>query len=330
MAAEKYFNRVIDCPFDQLKNLEIRPGYTIRWFPESEEITKQEYDLINKAFWGIDANITHINNFSNFLRVHDKVAAFIIWSALGVNIPKYFVFNSLDDLKQKDLPYPIILRLNNSVAGQDSWKVNIPEELEAAYNNLYKSFISKRGINTKMIATQFIDTRHPDFPNHNVSYRVIVAGNKLVTGYARVSSGEDWVAVTNKFNKNTIDAWYFHNIKLQKMMEGNPGQFIYPVLDLGLNHQGIDVIPNFSNTEEVSLNFLEVQTTYDAGFATPDNKQGLGNYTLPYFNPYNESLKAFIEQNKAEMEQTMPLYTYNWLNKQQHFDECYKNLKEVL
>ena len=32
-----------------------------------------------------------------------------------------------------------------------------------------------------------------------MSYRVIVAGNKVVTGYARLSEATDWVAITGKF-----------------------------------------------------------------------------------------------------------------------------------
>ena len=138
---------------------------------------------------------------------------------------------------------------------------------------------------------------------------------------------EDWVAVTNKFNKETMDAWYFHNIRLHKIMEEQEETIVKAVKVLGLNHQGVDIIPR-GGTEDII--FLEVQTTYDAGFATANNQTGLGPYTPPYFNPYNPTLCNFIEQNKSEMEQTIPLYTSLWLDKHAHFDKVYSNLKEQL
>ena len=70
--------------------------------------------------------------------------------------------------------------------------------------------------------------------------------------------------------------------------------------------------------------FLEVQTTYDAGFI------GAGPYKPPYYNPYNPELLQLIVDREQEFKDKLPLYYYNWLDKREHFRAVYSELKTYL
>ena len=71
------------------------------------------------------------------------------------------------------------------------------------------------------------------------------------------------------------------------------------------------------------LYFLEVQPTYATGFS----KVGYCGYFPPFYNPSDPELVKFILQNKSELEQKIPLYYFNWLDKNNHFKEVFKELK---
>ena len=73
--------------------------------------------------------------------------------------------------------YPFLLRVNNSVSGEDTVLVKKEIELNNALNVIEKSNRNRIGINRKMMCIEFINTID-NKRNVNVSYRIHVAGIK--------------------------------------------------------------------------------------------------------------------------------------------------------
>jgi hypothetical protein len=288
-----------------------------RWFPPSENMGAVGYACMQTLRDNLHGN--HINDARNYLYVHDKVSCFDKWYDAGIPIPNYKTWEPGTLVGN---PYPVLLRLNNGVAGQDSWLVRTEDEfwdyLPIVEDACRVAKRNGRGVHTRLLMTRFIDTQHPDYPL-NASYRIIVAGGKVVTGYARVSDPQDWVAVTNKFHSGIADAWLFYNHRCQQIMTEHEALIVQAVEVLGLNHQGVDIIEDGKTGQ---LYFLEVQTTYDAGFI------GAGPYVPPYYNPYNPELVKFLKENDAMIAKELPLYHDAWLDKREHFRRCYKNLAQ--
>lgn len=289
----------------------------VRWFPPSENCNKAGYEWMQAQRDKSSAR-RHINDCRNYLKVHDKVECFREWIKADIPIPKFFTWERGAFHCMRELNPPFLLRMNNGVAGQDSWLVREEREIGPCLAALEDRYSRAGGAVNRMLCTEFIDTRM-DGVNLNCSFRITVAGGKVVTGYARVSGPSDWVAVTNKFHAGIADAWMECNRRCQRIMTEHEALLVRAVEVLGLNHQGIDVIQDGKTGQ---LYFLEVQTTYDAGFI------GAGPYRSPYYNPYNSELVKFIEQNKTVIENDLPLYYHRWLDKREHFRVCYQNLRD--
>ena len=99
-------------------------------------------------------------------------------------------------------------------------------------------------------------------------------------------------------------------------------EIVKSVQSLDLNHQGVDLVID-EDTKE--LCYLEVQPTYATGYPG-----GMGSYTPPFYNPYDPALVKYLVQNKSELEQKIPLYYFNWLDKENHFDLVFKELKRYV
>ena len=56
----------------------------------------------------------------------------------------------------------------------------------------------------------------------------------------------------------------------------------------------------------------------------------MGAYRPTYYNPYDQFLVNFLQQNEQELSKTLPRYYNNWLDKNNHFDLVYKELKEYV
>jgi len=313
--------------FDVVRNFNSAsaPGFleadVYRWFPPSENCDPSGYHWMQAqrdALAGMGKQ--HINDARFYLFVHDKICCFDFWTRNEVPTPHYFIwrpgsFHEAREIHSMDPPF--LLRINNGVAGLGSWLVRDESEIPSMLAAVEELHGRMNGVTNGLLCSRFIDTRS-DVPL-NLSFRIIVAGNKIITGYARVSDPSDWVAVTNKFHAGIADAWLTCNKRCQKIMTEHHDEIVNAVRVLGLNHQGVDVIQDWKTGQ---LYFLEVQTTYDAGFI------GAGPYVPPYYNPYNPELVRFIQQNAAEIEREMPLYYNLWLDKQAHFRACYQAIKE--
>ena len=320
--AKDAFGEVIDGA--TMSNPRVAKADAFRWFPPSEEIGTIGYVWMQEQRSLAPNGKYHINDARHYLGMHDKLIAFETWHNAGLPIPQHFQFATADEFHSRwdGTPnyYPILLRLNNSVAGYDSWLVRSRAELQPALDALVachgRHVAAGRGINTRMMCVEFIDTRRPDCPL-NVSYRISVAGGKVVTGYARVSDPQDWVAVTNKFHAGIADAWLAANRRCHQIMLHQANLLVKAVAATGMNHQGLDLIEDGRTGK---LYFLETQTTYDAGFINA------GPYQPPYYNPYNRELVKFIQENSALLQKEIPLYYNAWLDKREHFRQCYANL----
>jgi glutathione synthase/RimK-type ligase-like ATP-grasp enzyme len=323
--AEHAFGRVVDLgPASLADWLEFPPEpgpVTVRWFPPSEALDAAGWQALQATRAVAGRAAGHINDVQHWPAVHDKVECFRRWDAAGVPIPAWRTWEPGGFAAASEgLAMPLLLRLNNGVAGQDSWLVRTAAELPAALAAVEAAYAQRAGAINRLLATQFIETAAPDCPL-NTSYRIIVAGGRVITGYARVSDRADWVAVTNKFHAELADAWVAANRRCQRFMVEHAAELVRAVAVLGLNHQGVDVIEDGATGQRY---YLEVQTTYDAGFI------GCGAYAPPFYNPYHPELVAFLTQNRGWLETELPLYCHGWLDKAEHFRQCYAALADSL
>ena len=333
---EKYFGKVIDVNgedghsvIDTYNKYHDSIKY-IRWYPDPELLTKDEYLGILKQSCEIGSIPYIINSPHGLLNVQSKEEAFKIWKNSNINYPNYFSFSDNKEFYEKletiEFGYPFLIRLNNDVAGRGSYLIRQKKELRKGLRNLFKDYTKHislgNGIQTKLICVQYIDTI--DYEKKvNVSYRIHVSGNKIVSGYARISSSDDWVAITGKFTREKADYWLEYNILCEKMCEKHEKEICRSVQSLNLNYQGVDVIIE-NNTDK--LFFLEVQPTYAAGY----EQAGYCDYYPPFYNPSYPELVKFLTDEKDYLIKKIPMYYNNWLDKKNHFDLAYKYLGEYL
>ena len=245
---QKHLGTVIDIKLgDKQKTHEIAKqdlrGTTIFWRLNSDEITKSDLQLALEHR-EILKNCKMINDPVNHLHIHAKESAFAKWKEDAVSIPEFQVIEKPSDIK---LSFPFLIRLNNQVTGRSSFLVKNQEELSAAWPRLesdYKSSIKSKPF-TKKIAVQFIDASKEE-GKYNLSYRIIVAGNKVITGYARLSPASDWVAITGKFKAPMGDLFIKYQQRCQNMIDKNHDKIVEAVHSIGMNLQGVDIIEDQS------------------------------------------------------------------------------------
>jgi len=303
----------------------------IRWYPDPELMTKQEYDGMVAQSEAI-GNIPYITNSAKgFINVQCKEEAFKVWKENDINCPDFFTYNDKKDyyLQQEKTPIelPFLLRVNNSVNGHDSYAVYKEEDIQPTLKKLDQDYIKHTQNNSRIKTTKMCIKLLNTFDkekNINTSYRIHASGNKVISGYARVVDSTDWCAITSgKFKSKNIDSFIEKNIICQYIMDNFEAEICKAINVLGLNHQGVDVIVD-NDTNEIS--FLEVQPTYASGYPT----NSPGSYSPPFYNPYDPFLVNFLIENQAELSKLFPKYYFNWLNKETHFDLVYKSLREYL
>ena len=106
-------------------------------------------------------------------------------------------------------------------------------------------------------------------------------------------------------------------MRVAKLIKDNHDEIVRSVHTLGLHHVGIDVIADKND----KIYFLEVQPFYFCG--------NTARTTPPFWNPYKpKELVDWLVNDKKNLYKEIPLYYDNWLNKENHFDMCYRSLKE--
>ena len=107
------------------------------------------------------------------------------------------------------------------------------------------------------------------------------------------------------------------------IIKENEEEIVRAVHVLGLNHQGVDLVVDQTNNK---VCFLEVQPTYASGYP----QEGYCGYVKPFYNPSDSYLVKFLVDNKDSLIKEIPMYYNNWLDKNNHFDLVYKELKEYV
>lgn len=329
---EKYFGKVLNVNGEDGKSVENafeRYSDTIqfiRWYPCPEDVTEHEYDGILRQSEST-GNLPYIcSSASGVIFSQCKDMAFKRWGENNIPIPKNFSFTSKEEfsskIKDSGIEYPYLLRLNNGVSGYDSFKVNNKEDLKANLEKIIISFNSGvKCIKPKCICVELIDAVDKKF-NVNHSFRIHVSGNRVISGYGRVSDPNDWVAISGKFSGYIKEAWIEYNLKCERLMNDYESLIVKAVKSLDQNIQGVDII--FDREEKPY--FLEVQPTYAAGY--PFLSHPLQPYRRPFFNPFQKELVEFIKKNKDFLSKNCPRYFHNWLDKKNHFNLVYKSLWE--
>ena len=301
----------------------------IRWYPDPELLNADEYKGILLQNNNI-GNIPFITNSAEgFINVQNKESAFKVWKDNKVNCPDFFVYKDKADfyIQQEihKIQLPFLIRLNNSVSGKNTYAVRNHKDLDTILDKLDLEYIEYTKQNSRIKTEKMcvkllnsIDTVR----NVNTSFRIHVAGDRVISGYARVVDGADWLAITaGKFKAEQINNWVAYNELCENIMTEYEHELCRAVHVLGLNHQGVDVI---IDQDTNTLCFLEVQPTYASGYESI----GFCGYYPPYYNPSDPSLVKFLQDNQNELSKVLPRYYYNWLDKKNHFDLVYKSLKE--
>jgi D-alanine-D-alanine ligase-like ATP-grasp enzyme len=333
---EKHFGPVLDVNGEDgvsvLKAFEKHKDTVeyIRWYPDPELLTEKEFKgmLYQNEKIG---NIPYITNSApGFKYVQSKEETFKKWKEAGVYCPDFFYFEDSSNFyvkqEENNIEYPFLIRLNNSVSGKHTYLIRKEDELKKALENLDKDFSSYTSTNsrigTKRICVKLINSVDKE-RKVNSSFRIHVAGDKVISGYGRVVDQNDWLAITaGKFKKENIENFVYYNTFCENLMTRFSKEIVEAVHSLELNHQGVDAIYDFDNDK---LCFLEVQPTYASGYPN-----GMGSYRPPFYNPYDKTLVNYLVENEAELIKLLPIYYNNWLDKNNHFNLVYKNLKASL
>lgn len=301
---------------------------TIVWKLNTE---RTDWDLWRRCVAIADhfPDLKHINDPRGWITSHAKEEAFKIWRDNDIPVPDWFEFEGPDDfwrkVKKSHLEYPFLMRLNNNNTGYDSFLVRDDEEANVALTKLELCMqrtshnLKKWGAKRGLIAVQFIPTLRPE--NTIMSFRIIVAADKVVTGYARLGPAEDWIAITGRFESHMEQTFVHYQKVCFAFCQEWEKMLIKSVRVLGLNFQGVDVILDQNDNPY----FLEVQPGFSTGYAN------VKNWNPPFYNPSRPAaLVQFLQREKFRLQQEIPFYTNYWLNKYAMFDRAYSALARSL
>ena len=199
-------------------------------------------------------------------------------------------------------------------SGKGSFLAKNKIESEQYFNqieDIYKTHYSKYSTTNK-ICVDYIDTKTPE--NYNLSYRIIVAGNKIITGYARLSQFNDWVAITGKFKPEMAEDFVKYQKRCEEICKTYEHEIINSVHSLGLDLQGVDVIED----NQGNIYILEVQPGFSCGYP---------EWGGPFYNPRYPELVKFLTNNEDRLKKEIPFYYNNWLDKNVLFNKVFTNLK---
>lgn len=332
-AVEKHFGQVIDCNgedgrsvLDTYNKYEKDIGY-IRWYPDPELMNAQEFSGMVEQSDKIGDVPYLVNSAKGFKAVQCKEEAFKKWKDAGVECPDFFSFSNTKEFHEKleaaPFTYPFLIRANDSVAGNHTFMINSEQQVDSALIQALGNVNQFNGIDSKVICVEFIDTVDKE-RNLNFSFRIHATSQKVVSGYGRVVSADDWLAITaGKFDIKNIDDWIYYNKLCENVCSKYEKEICKSIEALDLNMQGVDVVINQKTGRPC---FLEVQPTYASGYPA----EGYCGYFRPFYNPSNPELVNFLVKEKTLLEKEIPMYYNNWLDKRNHFDLMYGSLKELL
>ena len=329
----------------------------VYWRPDTERTNKnqfQQYCLQECAL--ASRGVKFINSMFGFPKTQSKERAFIEWEKNGIPHPKWFewenqeiFFKKLYSKENENIFYetsldrtkiahfPFLLRLNNSVTGYETVLVEpvqsritkvmeliltsatTKEDMRKYLDKIEKAHKNPKyggGIDCKKLAVSFIETRNKS--GYRYSFRIIVAADKIVAGYARMTKGNDWCAITKKWTLDMAEDWIQANKQCQEFCTVHYEDIINAVKCLGSNFLGVDVIIR----QDGKHYFLEVQSGFSVGYLNhPD-------WSPPFYNPCQpKELVDYLIENMDMLKKRIPFYCM-WLNKDRVFDTAFKAIKE--
>ena len=163
--------------------------------------------------------------------------------------------------------------------------------------------IPNDGVGRKMLGVEFIKTTRPE--NLNMSFRIVVAGSKVVTGYARLAPSKDWIAITNRFDLSMEEPFVKYQKVCQMFCEENEALIVKAVKSLGLNFQGVDVV--LENSREGTLVFQSNQIDFELPLVdiSSDDKifevGGLGKRVRVCRMPIDNDTRNFAFQREVPL-----------------------------
>ena len=318
---ERRFGPTVDWGVTQHPTAQKFPGWlpddlsVVYWKLHAERTDAQTLATAQElAVWFAEEGVPQINDPTKFPAVHAKDVAWKIWGPGEVPIPQWEYKTDVHPIR---LSYPLLLRFNDSVSGEHSYLCQTPSEGADAFLKLLgpdKRDIERRwgpGIGRSIVVQEFIETEQGGY---RFSYRIIVAGNKVVTAYARLCSPPEWIAITGKFTPEMGNDFINHQRHCQRWCRTHEAEIVRAVKMLGLNFQGVDVIFD----QDGSPYFLEVQ---------PDFSTGNPRYgdVPPFYNPSYPALVQFLESAKPTIQTACPMYCA-WLDKEHLFRTSFNAL----
>ena len=159
---EKHFGPVLNVDGEDGKSVtqafkEHKDISHIRWYPDPELITNEEYSGMIKQNKEI-GNLPFITNSAEgFINVQNKENAFKVWKENGINCPKFFNYNDKSDFykqqEEHNIKLPFLLRLNNSVGGKHTYDIRNVEDLDNALVKLDNDYINYTRGNSRIKTT---------------------------------------------------------------------------------------------------------------------------------------------------------------------------------
>lgn len=268
--------------------------------------------------------IPQINSPWGWMSVHCKERAFKIWRDNNILHPSWYIIDKNDDRALMNPKwFPCLYRLNNSTAGRHSYMCHDGKDALIALMKLQEDMEAtagvprSMGIGRKRIAVRYHDTGTEEY---NMSFRIIVAGNRVIVGYARLSPKNDWCCITKKFNESMKQSFIWAQQKCWRFCQAYEKEIVKAVRCLRLNFQGVDVIIDRETGQHL---FIEVQPGFSVGYA---NRPG---WNPPFYNPSApKELVEWLIKDEKNIRNLMPWYYEMWLDKRAMFDASFKALKE--
>ena len=275
------------------------------WRLTSEYI---EEHILEKSLRMCNLNNFNINDPSGYLNIYDKAYCYNTWKANGIKTVDFYEYDEYmgDDCL---FEFPVLVRLNNDSGGRGTFYVNNASQFKQCIQEIKRIPL---GFRSKILVVNFLETK--DHNGIRSSFRIIVSGEKIITGYPRIG-WNDWNITTASFNgdfRDNFKHFIKYGIICESIIHEKSDLILKAVKSTKCNHVGVDLI-----LHEGELVFIEIQPGYSTGY------EGYGE---PFYNPSDLGMVKVLIDNINLLGELMPTYVEYWLDKRKLFNCAYKNL----
>lgn len=266
-------------------------GKTIFWAP-SEYYNKQGYRDYSRVILNVAESLESQGNriFPNSKEVKYLENKYFMYSEFikhGVNHPKTYLFNSLDDIEWSSVTYPILWKGAHSNSGRDVKKFESEEAL--------RSFLSTRPSFDNIILQELVNMR--------MDMRVTVVCGEVYSAYWRINEAEEW-RITSTSNGSRVQF-------LDHLDDFIENDVLKVFNTLSLDTGCVDICWENDLFRDTSPLFLEISPLFSINPKVNLNGKGYG------YGEYKK--KAFIKdgygrKQQEELLNIVGIYTSNRLN----------------